>query len=530
MLYKLNQYDFSIVMAYFNRKEQLMLTLKNFEKNYKSYSFEVIIVDDASNNKNNLEGIEQEFSFPMQVYKISKEEKNDRKNPCIPYNIGFQKSRGNVIIIQNPECFHIGDLLGYVKDNLNNNNYITFSCFSPNSHNFTKRVLKNPKLIYNKNFLKENEKIFPVQWFNHPTIRRTYYHFCSAITQQNLKFLGGFDERFQYGISCDDDELIHRIKFNLRLSPVVVYPEVGFVIHQFHGTERRKIPLEVKTKVDFNQNLMTNIYRNSKQIPFPKILHTYWDGSNMSFLHYTTFLSFIKYHPDWTVIIHQPLFRTDEKTWNTTENTRQYTGDNYFQKLSKHSQINFNIVDFNELGFFNTVSEIIKSDFLRYYMLYTFGGVWADTDIIFLKNIELIIKTTKQNIVVKYNDEKHRSSVYTIGFLCAKKKSLLFKMLLQKCKQYYNPKSYQSIGSPLLSLILEENPNIKDSCLVLTQNSYLPISYHNLDELYNKNVDIPGDSFGIHWYNGHDKSKEYQNKCILNSNTCTIDKYVKLYK
>jgi len=530
MLYKLNKYEFSIIMAYFNRKEQLLVTLKGFETNYKLYNFEVIIVNDASNDENNLDGIEQEFSFPIQVYKISIQEKKNRKNPCIPYNIGFQKSRGDVIIIQNPECFHVGDLLGYVKQNLKNNNYITFSCFSPNNHNFTKNVLENPELIYNQDFLQENEKIFPVQWFNHPTIRRTYYHFCSAITQRNLKFLGGFDERFQYGISCDDDELVHRIKFNLRLSPCVVSPELGFVIHQFHDTERRKIPPEVKEKVDFNQNLMTTIYRQSKQVPFPKILHTYWDGSNMSFLHYTTFLSFIKYHPDWTIIVHQPLFRTDEKTWKTNENKIEYTGENYFHKLSTHSQINFNIVDFNELGFFNAVSEIIKSDFLRYYMLYTFGGVWADTDIIFIKNIELIINTKKQNIVVKYNDEENRDSVYSIGFLCARKESLLFKMLLQKCKQYYNPKSYQSIGSPLLSLILQKNPNIKDNCLVLTQNSYLPISYHNLDELYTKTVDIPMDSFGIHWYNGHEKSKNYQNQPTLNSNICTIEKYIKLYK
>ena len=105
------------------------------------YNFEVIIVDDASNEKNNIEGIEKKFSFPIQLCNISKEEKGNRENPCIPYNIGFQKSRGDFIIIQNPECLHIGDILGYVKENLNNDNYITFSCFSPNSYNFTDRVL-----------------------------------------------------------------------------------------------------------------------------------------------------------------------------------------------------------------------------------------------------------------------------------------------------------------------------------------------------------------------------------------------------
>ena len=39
-------YDFTIVMGYYNRKEQVINTLNMFDKQYKQYNYEVIIVDD----------------------------------------------------------------------------------------------------------------------------------------------------------------------------------------------------------------------------------------------------------------------------------------------------------------------------------------------------------------------------------------------------------------------------------------------------------------------------------------------------
>ncbi len=41
-------------MAYYNRKQQLLLTLNQFERLYANkYNFEVIIVDDCSEEKEN---------------------------------------------------------------------------------------------------------------------------------------------------------------------------------------------------------------------------------------------------------------------------------------------------------------------------------------------------------------------------------------------------------------------------------------------------------------------------------------------
>ena len=50
-----SMFDISIVMAYLNRKEQTLRTLQGFQQLYANkYNFEVVIVDDNSNQQNKL--------------------------------------------------------------------------------------------------------------------------------------------------------------------------------------------------------------------------------------------------------------------------------------------------------------------------------------------------------------------------------------------------------------------------------------------------------------------------------------------
>ena len=70
-------------------------------------------------------------------------------------------------------------------------------------------------------------------WFNHPNLRPMRYHFCSCLTRDNLIDLGGFDERYADGYCWDDNEFLHRI-IKKGLETVIVGPEHGFVVHQWH--------------------------------------------------------------------------------------------------------------------------------------------------------------------------------------------------------------------------------------------------------------------------------------------------------
>ena len=123
--------EFSIVMSYNNRKPQLIRTLKSIELSERIDEVEVIIVNDGSDDNHNLNDIEKDFKFPIKVITIEKKDKW-YTNPCVPYNIGFKEVLGNVVIIQNPECLHVGDIIKYVDYNMGDDNYLSFSTYSLN--------------------------------------------------------------------------------------------------------------------------------------------------------------------------------------------------------------------------------------------------------------------------------------------------------------------------------------------------------------------------------------------------------------
>lgn len=211
----------SICMAYFQRQELLDRTITSIHKS-KIKDWELIIVDDASVPPLNCPDA-----------KVIRIEEKDKwyHNPCIPYNMAFKEAKGDVIIIQNPECLHVGDVLKYTLDNIQDGRYISFGCYALNELQ-TRRLRRGgaipptePKVFGGKVRVSWNG------WYNHPVYRPVAYHFCSAITKKDLDVLGGFDERYANGVAFDDDALIRSIR---RLGMDVQIPTNPYVIHQYH--------------------------------------------------------------------------------------------------------------------------------------------------------------------------------------------------------------------------------------------------------------------------------------------------------
>jgi glycosyltransferase involved in cell wall biosynthesis len=206
----------SIVMAFYNRQKLLDRTMKSIEKS-RVKNYEVIIVDDAS---------DEPCVCPQA--KVLRIEPKDKwyHNPCIPYNRGFREATGDIVIIQNPECMHVGDILDYADKNAHTNLYISFGCYAINpteTENLDNGIL--PEKI-NSTFVIDGRH----GWYNHTIYRPKAYHFCSAIMRQDLMALGGFDERYANGVAFDDDAFIRSIR---RKMPVVIVDD-PYVIHQYH--------------------------------------------------------------------------------------------------------------------------------------------------------------------------------------------------------------------------------------------------------------------------------------------------------
>ena len=218
----------SIVTSYHNRKPHFLKTLGVLDK-HPSKDFEVVIVDDASEEEHRLED-DLDYSFETTLIRIDPEHKTHR-NPCVPFNMGFSSARGEKIIIQNPECLWAGDLITAALQT-EENEYTSFCCYSFD-HELTVSLLEKDISGYDFDSLRTElrqlayslrqisvDNSWPDRgraWFNHHVFRPTAYHFASAINRKDLEELGGFDERFAHGVGYDDTEFITRVRRKMKI-------------------------------------------------------------------------------------------------------------------------------------------------------------------------------------------------------------------------------------------------------------------------------------------------------------------------
>lgn len=247
----------SIVTSYYNRRDLFHRTLKTIMKS-KFKDIEVIAVDDASSPEHRIEDFVDEFPF-LKVVRVEPEDKW-YVNCCIPFNMAIREAKGDIIVIQNPECLHADDVLTYISNNVNDTNYISVSAYGLDS-NYVGEGILNYSL--KNNTLSDLIKALPqvpyrgnraMGWYNHPKFRPEAWHFCSAMTRENMKKLNGFDERYAKGVACDDSEFIIRIK---RMGLDVNITDEVLVIHQYHEPSR---PLPNEAELwRANQEILRNI-------------------------------------------------------------------------------------------------------------------------------------------------------------------------------------------------------------------------------------------------------------------------------
>jgi GT2 family glycosyltransferase len=251
----------SIVLAYVNRKRLFYETLKSITKT-KYNDFEVIAVDDCSLPEERIEEFLTEFKF-LKVIRLEPENKW-YVNTCIPYNIGIRAAKGDIIILQNAECLHVHDVITYLSENVNDSNYISVSTYALNeeiTNQLPSLINKDDFLVYFKSLPQQETGGSPIiGWYNHSTYRPVHYHFCSAITKRNLNLLGGFDERYAWGTSYEDTELIERIRrMGLRM---IIVDEIS-VLHQWHVNFQYQHPNFAQNHAR-NRSLLHNVTMNER--------------------------------------------------------------------------------------------------------------------------------------------------------------------------------------------------------------------------------------------------------------------------
>lgn len=210
----------SIVTTYYNRRRLLHNTLKTIQLSKFKDLVEIIIVDDGSSDNERIDDFPNLFKLDIKVIRINPKDKW-YVGTSIPFNIGIKEAKFDIVILQNAECFHFGDIIESVLTNTKENVYLSFGAYSIDKYN-TEQI--NKFNFDSPNIRNQIGKIImPLKngplladgtnaWYNHSIWRPLALHFCTAIMKKDLDDLGGFDERFAPGFAFEDSELIWRIK------------------------------------------------------------------------------------------------------------------------------------------------------------------------------------------------------------------------------------------------------------------------------------------------------------------------------
>jgi len=197
---------YSILMPYYKRRI-LHNTLVSYLHHYKDREdYEVIIVEDCKNASDKKEhaaliNIVNAFSTRLKIKHLDTDFKNIW-NPAPLFNVGARNAEGEFLVITNPECFHLTNILGEFDLVLEKDPgvYIIAGC-----------ILASFNGIINK-FGEFKYKM--IKWYQHSKHRNKKEHFCSVISKKLYDDIGGFDEEYSKGLAREDIDFVTTIATN----------------------------------------------------------------------------------------------------------------------------------------------------------------------------------------------------------------------------------------------------------------------------------------------------------------------------
>jgi hypothetical protein len=252
----------------------------------------------------------------------------------------------------------------------------------------------------------------------------------------------------------------------------------------------------------------------------PKLCHFIWThGSAMSELQTLSVISFHRHNPYWKIIVH--LIKQTQEELPKNIWVPDYTGDDYFHIIESLKYVEIRKVDLVKEGIGINKHSIQASDMLRFRVLYKKGGVYSDFDTLWLRSMNEF-----KNISCYGDPLNFETTVCYYGFtighhnesnIVSEPGGNYLHGLIEEQNEIKPPfDDYQTFLSSLLNNKYPRYVLLKDKyprVMAIQYKTFYPYSIFNLAQLYQQNDLSPIDSevMAIHWFNGHELSKDYVN-------------------
>jgi len=507
----------SIIIPCFCRPQLLRLGLYSLSKQTLNFPYEIIVLNDGEENDGTLQVVE-EFSNKLNIKYIVTRPKLPESTlyfriAGFALNFGIKEAKGKNLLIMSPEVIALDDKIKDMVDILEKNPNVMVIPVGKSDNGKIVKKLENKEIITDKDYEQQRD------------VLNTTLPFFMAVNRQKYIDIGGYDENF-IGYCFDDTDFVTRM-----LHEGCQYQSVSMrVIHLKHSRERKG--LSDKTELyQYNRDLFKQKHSKDSVITeknnekkwelnkIPKIAHFYWGEEILPYARYLTIHTFAKQNPDWKINYYYPKSRYPKQSWESFELKYDITKLTDYTTNLKSLNVELIEVDFSLYLLPNDISEVFKSDLLRWKLLSTVGGLWSDMDIIYFRPMNELLDNTQQNKYIDTAITINEEYGHSIGFLMSSPNNTYFKHILLKTAEYYNPKQYQSLGTGILIPEVKDMKTIKSkfpelNVLNIDTNAVYAYNAMNIKLIYNsKSLEkFTKNSVGIHWYAGHPLAGDFVTK------------------
>lgn len=200
---------YSIIMPFIDRAPQLWNSLVSFDHWYSErHDWEVVIVPDVKCSDRamaNLGEIVRHWSQSgMRIRALSPFGSADEACPVRLFNAGHAAARGDIVILTSPEIFHAENVLAGLDQQFDREQDIYAICGC--------QELKQKRISRISRYRELLPGSVRGRWYQHSQVRPADYHWCTALTRDNYKKIGGFNEDLSTGYCFDDDDWREKVR------------------------------------------------------------------------------------------------------------------------------------------------------------------------------------------------------------------------------------------------------------------------------------------------------------------------------
>lgn len=285
----------------------------------------------------------------------------------------------------------------------------------------------------------------------------------------------------------------------------------------------------------------------------PRIINFFWANEKMSWLRYMSIWTAKKFNPDWEVRLYlhsrEESYAIGDSPWrqDVVQDFFNYEGENFLGKLR---DIDVEIINWQPKYFTKTLNGISeaarlkeplvpegstpshRSNYFKWYLMATEGGVYADNDILFVRSMDakyedgdsFYERFKTANVAISYHD---MDEYFSIGLLSSRGGSDFYRDVYVEALKIFDKGNYQQAGVVALNRSLG-NQSLVGGWPELTRK-YQGSKIKNIGMSYCYPYDCtevecyfeqpPGplsdklvaNAVGLHWYAGHPTAQKWNN-------------------